>query len=280
MKKALFLIIPALLAGFTAVSCKKSGASQSGAGAAEAVRKNGAVIVVGATPQPHAELLGLIQSDLKDEGYDLEVKEFTDYVTPNEALESGDIDANYFQHIPYMEQFNREHGTHLVNAGGVHIEPMALYSGKYKNLADIPGGAVIAVPNDPTNEARALFLLEDAGLIQLRDGAGLNATPVDIVQNPKNLKFSELEAATLPRVYRDADAAVINGNYAIPAGLNAKTDGLFVEGKSSPYVNIVAVKEGSENRPEILALVKALQSQKVKDYIAGKYINGEVVAVF
>ncbi len=235
---------------------------------------------VGATPEPHADLLNLIKDDLKADGIDLKVIEFTDYVTPNEAVESGEIDANYFQHIPYLESFNDERGYHLVNAGGIHVEPFALYSKKIKSIKNLKKKARIAIPNDPTNEGRALLLLAEAGLITLKADAGITATVQDIVNNPLKLKFSEIEAASLPRVLADVDAAVINGNYAIPAGLSAKKDGLFVEGSSSPYVNIVAVKAGNENKAEIKALVKALQSEKVKKYIEEKYPNGEVVVVF
>lgn len=237
-------------------------------------------IVVGATPEPHAEMLNLIVDDLKAQGIELVVREFTDYVTPNEAVEMGEIDANFFQHIPYMNSFNEEKNYHLVNAGGIHIEPLALYSKKYSSLNAIPAGATIAIPNDATNEGRALLLLESAGLIKLADSSNLVATPIDIVENTKNLKFKELEAATLPRVLGDVDAAVINGNYAIPAGLNAAKDGLFVEGANSPYVNIITVKAGNENNPAIVALVKALQSDEIKDYVAKKYPDGNVVLVF
>jgi len=238
------------------------------------------ILKVGATPEPHANILNLIKDDLKAEGIDLQIIEMTDYPTLNEVLEAGDIDANYDQHIPYMESFNKEKGFHLVNAGGIHVEPFALYSNKFKSLKDIKKKSVIAIPNDPTNEARALLLLQEAGLITLRDGAGINATPIDIVKNPLKLKFKEIDAATLPRTLNDVGGAVINGNYALPAGLSAKKDGLFVEGSSSPYVNIIAVKAGNENKPEIKALVKALQSEKVKNYLSEKYPNGEVVAVF
>lgn len=235
---------------------------------------------VGATPEPHAELLNLVKDDLKAEGIDLKVIEFTDYVTPNDAVESGDIDANYFQHLPYLESFNSEKGYHLVNAGGIHVEPFAVYSNKIKSLKDLKKKATIAIPNDPTNEGRALLLLESAGLITLKADAGITATPLDIAKNPLKLKFREIEAASLPRILNDVDAAVINGNYAIPAGLSATKDGLFVEGSSSPYVNVIAVKSGNENKPEIKALVNALKSEKVKNYIAEKYPNGEVVTVY
>ena len=236
-------------------------------------------IVVGATPEPHAALLSLVVDDLAAQGITLEIKEFTDYVTPNDAVEYGEIDANYFQHIPYLESFNTEHGYHLVNAGGIHVEPIALYSSKYSSLSDLPNGAVIAIPNDPTNEGRALLLLQSAGLIKLKDDAGLEAIPLDITENPKNFKFSEIEAATLPRVLSDVDAAIINGNYAIPAGLVATRDGLFVEGSDSPYVNVIAVKEGNENNPAIKALIEALKSDEVAAFVAEKYKNGEVVLV-
>ena len=268
MKKILAI---ALIALFTIASVFAQAASET--------QPSETKIVVGATPEPHAALLALVVDDLASQGITLEVKEFTDYVTPNDAVEYGEIDANYFQHIPYLESFNTEHGYHLVNAGGIHVEPIALYSSKYSSLSDIPNGAVIAIPNDPTNEGRALLLLQSAGLIKLKDNAGLEAIPLDIVENPKNLKFSEIEAATLPRILSDVDAAVINGNYAIPAGLVATRDGLFVEGADSPYVNVIAVKAGNENNPAVKALVEALKSDEVKAYVAERYKNGEVVLV-
>lgn len=235
---------------------------------------------VAATPEPHADLLNLVKDDLKAEGINLQVIEMTDYPTLNEVLEAGDIDANFDQHLPYMESFNKEKGTHLVAVAGIHVEPFALYSKKVSSIKDFKKKSVIAIPNDPTNEARALLLLQESGLITLRDGAEIEATPIDIKSNPLKLKFREIEGASLPRVLNDVDGAVINGNYALPAGLSAKKDGLFVEGSSSPYVNYVVVKQGNENRAEIKALVKALQSQKVKDYINKRYPNGEVVATF
>ena len=268
MKKILAIALVALL---TIVSVFAQATSET--------QSSTTKIVVGATPEPHAALLSLVVDDLAAQGITLEVKEFTDYVTPNDAVEYGETDANYFQHIPYLESFNTEHGYHLVNAGGIHVEPIALYSSKYSSLSDIPNGAVIAIPNDPTNEGRALLLLQSAGLIKLKDNAGLEAIPLDIVENPKNLKFSEIEAATLPRILSDVDAAVINGNYAIPAGLVATRDGLFVEGADSPYVNVIAVKAGNENNPAVKALVEALKSDKVKAYVAEHYKNGEVVLV-
>ncbi|MDD7270417.1 MAG: MetQ/NlpA family ABC transporter substrate-binding protein [Spirochaetales bacterium] len=266
--KKLFVVLFVVLLALTSVFAQ---------GAKE--EKSSNVITVGATPDPHAILLNLIVDDLAAEGYTLKVVEFTDYVTPNDALESGEIDANYFQHIPYLESFNTEHGYHLVNAGGIHVEPLALYSKKVSSLSDLKNGATIAIPNDPTNEGRALLLLQSAGLIKLSDKSGLEATPADITENAKGLKFKEIEAATLPRVLADVDAAVINGNYAIPAGLIATRDGFFVEGADSPYVNVIAVKAGRENEAGIQALVKALKSEKVAKYVSEKYPNGEVVLV-
>ena len=266
--KKLFTVLVVVLFALTSVFAQ---------GSKEAAASN--VIKVGATPDPHAILLNLVVDDLAAEGYTLQVIEFTDYVTPNDALESGEIDANYFQHIPYLESFNTEHGYHLVNAGGIHVEPLALYSKKVASLADLKNGATIAIPNDPTNEGRALLLLQSTGLIKLSASAGLEATPSDITENAKGLKFKEIEAATLPRILDDVDAAVINGNYAIPAGLIATRDGLFVEGADSPYVNVIAVKAGNENNPGIQALVKALKSEKVAKFVSEKYPNGEVVLV-
>ena len=237
-------------------------------------------LVIGATPVPHVQLLELVKADVEAKGYKLEIREMTDYVILNDALETGELDANFDQHIPYLESTNKDKGYHLVNAGGVHIEPFALYSKKYKSLADIPAKAKIAIPNDPTNGGRALLLLQSAGLITLDKKAGITATPLDVTSNPKKFQFIETDAASLPRVLNDVDAATINGNYAIPAGLSAAKDGLYVEGKDSPYVNIVAVKKGNEKDPRVVALVQALQSQKVKDWIKKTFPNGEVVVAF
>lgn len=265
MKKIISVALAAVL-GLGLVSCSKS--------------KDSKKLVIGATPVPHVELLSLVVDDLKAQGIDLDIREMNDYVVLNEALESGDLDANFDQHIPYMESTNRERGFHLVNAGGIHIEPFALYSKKYKSLDSIPDGATITIPNDPTNGGRALLLLQAAGFITLQENAGLEAVPEDIASNPKNLKISPVDAATLPRTLDDVDASTINGNYALDAGLTAKKDGLYVEGAESPYVNIIAVKDGNQNDERVTALVKALQSDKVKAYINEKYPNGEVVAVF
>ena len=240
-------------------------------------------LTVGATPNPHAEILAQVKDDLAAEGIDLVVKEYSDYVVPNTAVEEGDLDANYFQHTPYMEEFNEKNGTHLVSVGKVHYEPMGIYPGLTKTLEELPDGATIAVPNDATNEARALQLLAAQGLIELKEDAGLNATPNDITSNPKNLQFKELEAAMLPQTASEVDLSVINSNFAMEGGMNPATDSLASEDADSEaaqtFANIVAVKEGHENDPAIQALVKALQSDKVKEYIEKTY-SGAVVAVF
>lgn len=240
-------------------------------------------LTVGATPNPHAEILAQVKDDLAAEGIDLVVKEYSDYVVPNTAVEEGDLDANYFQHTPYMEKFNEENGTHLVSVGKVHYEPMGIYPGLTKTLEELPDGATIAVPNDATNEARALQLLAAQGLIELKEDAGLNATPNDITSNPKNLQFKELEAAMLPQTASEVDLSVINSNFAMEGGMNPATDSLASEDADSEaaqtFANIIAVKEGHENDPAIQALVKALQSNKVKEYIEKTY-SGAVVAVF
>ena len=240
-------------------------------------------LTVGATPNPHAEILAQVKDDLAAEGIDLVVKEYSDYVVPNTAVEEGDLDANYFQHTPYMEKFNEENGTHLVSVGKIHYEPMGIYPGLTKTLEELPDGATIAVPNDATNEARALQLLAAQGLIELKEDAGLNATPNDITSNPKNLQFKELEAAMLPQTASEVDLSVINSNFAMEGGMNPATDSLASEDADSEaaqtFANIVAVKEGHENDPAIQALVKALPSDKVKEYIEKTY-SGAVVAVF
>jgi D-methionine transport system substrate-binding protein len=241
--------------------------------------KGGATLTVGATPVPHAELLNLIKDDLAGQGITLKVVEFTDYVQPNTALIAGDLDANFFQHIPYLET-NAEWNSKLVSAFGVHIEPFGVYSSKYKKIEDLPNGASIAIPNDPSNGGRALLLLQAKGLITLKAGAGLTATPRDVTGNPKNFRFEELEAAQLPRSLGDVDAAAINGNYALEAGLNPLKDSLVIEGADSPYVNIVVTQKGKENDSKIQTLKKALLSAKVKDYINKKWSDGSVVPVF
>ena len=220
---------------------------------------------------------------LAEQGIDLEVVEFSDYVQPNLVTESGEVDANYFQHTPYLDSFNEENGTHLVSVGAVHYEPFGIYPGKSSDLENIADGATIAVPNDTTNEARALQLLAAQGLITVRDGAGLTATINDITENPHNLQIKEIEAAQLPRTVQDVDFAVINGNYAMEAGFSVGKDALATEDASSEaaqtYANVLVVKEGNENDPAIQALYAALTSDKVKDYINETY-DGAVVPIF
>ena len=237
-------------------------------------------IKVGACVTPHAEILEAIKDDLKEQGYDLEVVTYNDYVLPNTALESGELDANYFQHKPYLEDFNKENGTHIVGVAAVHFEPMAIYAGKTASLDEVKDGAIVAIPNDTTNEARALLLLEAQGLIKLKEGAGIQATVADIEENPHNLTIQELEAAQVAKSIQDVDFAVINGNYALGAGL---TESIAVEASDSlaaeTYANYVCVREGEEKSPKTEALVKAILSDKVRDYINDNY-KGAVVPVF
>ena len=239
-------------------------------------------IKIGATPAPHAEILEVIKEELAKEGWTLEIVEFDDYIIPNTSLEEGALDANYFQHITYMNGFNDEHGTHLVSAAEIHYEPFGMYAGKSASIDALPDGAQIAVPNDATNEARALLLLQQVGLITLKDGAGINATKADIVANPKNIEIVETKAELLTTTLQDVDMAVINGNYAIDAGLKI-ADALAVEAAdgaaAQAYVNVLAVKEGNENSEKIQALVKALKTDAVKAFIESTYA-GAVVPMF
>ena len=239
-------------------------------------------LVVGASPAPHAEILEVVKPILAEQGITLEIVEFNDYIQPNLAVESGELDANYFQHVTYMNEFNVSDSTHLVSAADVHYEPFGLYAGKTASIADLADGAQIAVPNDTTNEARALLLLEQEGLITLKEGAGITATKADIAENPKNLDIVELEANQLPVRLADVDMAVINGNYAIDAGLKV-ADAVAIEAAdgeaATAYVNVLAVKEGNEDSPAIQALAAALTSQEVKDFIDETYA-GAVVPVF
>ena len=234
---------------------------------------------VAASPTPHAEILNQCVDILAEQGIELVVNEYSDYVVPNTAVEDGDEDANYFQHVPYLDDFNAERGTHLVSVAGVHVEPMGLYAGKSASLDAIPDGGKVAVPNDATNEGRALLLLEAQGLIKLKDSSNLASTPKDIAENPKNLEFVELEAANVPANLDEVDIAAINSNYALGAGLNPVEDALVIESADSPYVNVLVVKEGSENNEAVQALVKALQSDTVKDYINNTF-GGAVVPAF
>lgn len=241
------------------------------------------VITVAASPSPHAEILAVAGEVLAAEGYELQVTEFTDYVQPNMVVENDEFDANYFQHQPYLTDFNAENGTHLVSVAAVHYEPFGIYSSKHASLDEIAEGAIITVPNDTTNEARALQLLQAQGIITLAEGAGLNATKQDIVENPYNVDIQEIEAAALPPTLDSADFAVINGNYAIPAGLNVAEDALACEDAASEaaqtFANILVVKEGNEESEEIQALVNALLSDEVKTFIEENY-EGAVVPIF
>ena len=237
-------------------------------------------ITVAASATPHAEILEQAKPLLEEQGYELEVEVFNDYVQPNEVVESGDFDANYFQHIPDLESFNEEKGTHLVNAGGIHYEPFGIYPGTKDSLDDIADGDSIAVPNDTTNEARALLLLQDNGIITLKEGAGLSATVNDIAENPYNVEIVELEAAQVARVVDETAYVVLNGNYALEAGYSVAKDALAYEKSDSEaaktYVNVIAVKEGNENSDKIKALVDVLKSDEIKNYINETY-DGAVI---
>ena len=251
--------------------------SNAPAGGTE-ITKN-TVVTVAATPVPHSEILNEIKPLLAKEGIDLKIIEFTDYVKPNLALADKEVDATFHQHLPFLEKFNAEHNTNLVSAGNVHIEPMGVYSHKIKALSDLPLKAKVAIPNDPSNGGRALLILQAAGLIKLKDGGTVSSTVQDITDNPKQLQFSELDAAQVPRAIDDVDIAVINTNFALEAGLNPLKDSLFLEAKDSPYANILAIRAGDESRPEIQKLLKALQSPEVKKFIEDKY-KGAILPSF
>lgn len=270
----------AVQASDPAAESQSASEESASAPAAETEVESKGTVTVAATSVPHAEILEAAKPLMAAKGWELKVTEFTDYVQPNEVVESGDMDANYFQHITYMESYNEEKGTHLVDAGDIHYEPLGVYPGKQSDLSAITDGAEIAVPNDTTNEARALLLLQEQGLITLSDGAGITATVNDIKENPHNIKFVELAAEQIPRSLPDFDFAVINGNYALEAGLNASTDALATETSDSDavkkYVNIIAVKEGSENNEGIKALVEVLKSDEIKKFINDTY-QGSVV---
>ena len=235
------------------------------------------VIKIGATPVPHVEILEAVKPLLKAKGYDLEIVEFTDYVTPNIAVNEGELDANFFQHLPYLEEFNKNKNTDLVKTVNVHLEPMGLYSNKIKALSELEDGATIAVPNDPTNESRALDILVKEGLLTFKDVDF--KTVVDIIENPKNLKIKELDAPQLPRVLDEVDAAIINTNYALSANLNPLKDAIIIESEDSPYANIVVVKKGNENKDSIKALNEAINSEEIRTFIKEKY-QGSIVEAF
>lgn len=298
MKKSSYVLTAALLAvgaltacssgkgstATTAAESKTEAVSAETTGATGDTKVSGELtkIIVGATPSPHAEILNAAKDALKEKGYELVIKEYTDYVQPNLALDSKDLDANYFQHKPYLDQFNEEKKTNLVSAAPIHYEPFGIYAGKTKTLEELKDGAQIAVPNDVSNEARALLLLADKGLIGLKEGVELNATKNDIVKNEKNFKIIEVEAAQIPRSLGDVDIAVINGNYAIEAGLKV-SQALAVEDASSIaatlYSNIIAVRSGDETNDKTKALVEVMTSDEIKKFINDKY-DGAVVPSF
>ena len=289
MKKFVGILLTAALA-FGAIGCSSTTESTEGTDTNNtATEENGDTasgetvkIKVGAVPTPHAEILKQVQPVLAEQGIDLEIVEFNDYIQPNTTLNSGDLDANYFQHQLYLDQFNADNNMNLVSIGAVHYEPMAIFAGNSSDLANLPEGAIIGVPNDPTNEARALLLLEQNGVLKLKEDAGVTATKLDIVENPKNLKIEEMEAAQIPLSLDSLDIGVINGNYAIGNGL-ALEDALAIESADTltpdSYQNVVAVRSGDENRPELQALIQALQTQEVADYINNTY-QGAVAPVF
>ncbi len=278
LKQATGVLLTGALA-FSLVACGGSSSSSSSSSSSTASDKT---ITVGASPSPHAEILNAVKDELKNEGYELKVVEYNDYVQPNVALSDGDLDANYFQHAPYLENYNQENGTDLVSAYAVHFEPMGIYAGKSSDIKNVADGAKIAVPSDATNEARALLLLQEQGVITLKSGAGLEATTNDIESNPHNVQFVEVEAASVARSLQDVDFAVINGNYALSAGLDT-TATLASESTDSEaaqtYANIVAVRKGDENSEKTQALIKALTSATSKSFIESEY-KGSVVPVF
>lgn len=272
MKKILFALCSVLVLALLIAGCGGSETKSEGT-------KATATIKVGATAVPHAEILNFIKPQLEKEGVNMEVIEFSDYVKPNLSLNDKEIDANFFQHIPYLEEFCKERNMPLAILTKVHIEPMGIYSTKFKSLDEMPAGAKVAIPNDPTNGGRALMLLQSANIIKLKDGVTITATPADIVDNPKNIEIVEIEAALLPRSMNDVDYSVINSNFAMEAQLNTVKDSLFTEPKESPYSNVVVIRKGDENRPELQKLAKVITSPEVKKFIEDKY-KGAVVPAF
>jgi len=282
--KKLFLLALIVTLAVTAFGCAKNEpapSEQTPAGETPSGETELTKIKVAASSVPHAEILAQVKTDLADKGFELEVIEFADYVQPNMVVEAGDVDANFFQHKPYLDNFNEEKGTNIVSVAAVHFEPLGIYPGKSNDLSNIPDGAAIAVPNDTTNEARALLLLEANGIIRIKEGAGLTATKKDIVDNPHNVDIVELEAAQVARVVAETDFVVLNGNYALEAGFNVENDALAKEEQESEaaqtYANILCVKKGNEETEKTKALIEALKSDKVKQFIADNY-EGAVVA--
>ena len=276
MKRFVYGLLSVAMASLLMVGCGGGAEKKAAAPAANTGKK--VVIKVGATPVPHAELLNFVKPQLEKEGVELQVIEFTDYVKPNLSLSDKELDANFFQHVPFLEKTCQERNLKLTVLDKVHIEPMGCYSKKFKDIKSLPAGAKVAIPNDPTNGGRSLMLLEAAGLLKLKEGKGITATPNDLAANPKNLKIIEVESATLPRALDDTDLAVINSNFAMEAKLNPVKDSLFIE-KDSPYANVIAVRTGDEKRPELVKLAKALKTPEVKKFIEDKY-KGAVVPAF
>ena len=285
MKKLTTLFLAGLLLTATLVGCGQKTDQEA---TATDTGSNPVVLKVGSSPIPHEELLKFVAPKLEEQGVKLEVVTFTDYVQPNAALADGQLDANFFQHLPYLESYNESNGTKLVSVGNIHVEPLALYSKKVKSVEELADGATIAIPNDPTNCGRALILLQAKGIIKLSDQAGLEATEKDIVENAKNLTFKPVEAAQLPRILEEVDGAVINGNYAIESSLVPTKDALtltasgedrVLEGSESPYANIIATREDNKDSEAVKKLVEALQTEDVKAFIAEHY-NGGVVPAF
>lgn len=277
-KKLLSLALATILTAGLVTGCGSSASSSDQSSSQDNTQKK--TITVAASQTPHSEILAEAAKILEKQGYELKVTVFDDYVQPNNVVESGEFDANYMEHVPYMEQFNKENGTHIVNVGGIHYEPFGIYPGTKKKLDDLAEGDTIAIPNDTTNEARALLLLQDNGLLTLKDGAGLTATINDIKENPKKLKFQELEAAQVAKVKDEVAFVVLNGNYALEAGYSVSKDSIAYEKADSEaaktYVNIIGVKEGNENSDGIKALVKVLKSDDIKKFINDKY-DGAVI---
>lgn len=275
MNKKFLSLILALALSASLTACGSSGTTETADDADSGDTTETVTLKVAASPTPHAEILEQVKPILAEQGIDLVITEYGDYIVPNTAVDEGDEDANYFQHTPYLEQFNAENGTDLVSVGKIHYEPMGIYAGKTASLEELPDGATIAVPNDATNEARALQLLAAQGLIEIDPEAGLNATPNDITSNPKNLEFTELDAAMIPNTIEEFDLNVINSNYALQAGLNPAEDALASEDATSDaaqtYANIIAVKAGHENDPAIVALVDALHSEEIQEFINTTY---------
>ena len=270
MKKKILLVVLALALVLT--SCAKKESKKE-----DGQSTDGKKVVIGVSPAPHKEIAEKAKEILAKDGIELEIKEFDDYVTPNTSLEEKDIDLNFFQHIPYLENFNKERGTKIVSLGGVHLEPMGIYSKKYKSLDELKAGDEVIIPNDATNGARALKILEDNKVIKLKENAGLEATEKDIAENPKNLKFTPVEAPTIPRAYEDAAIAVINSNYALEANLSPKKDAIATEkAEGNPFANVIAAREEDKDNETYKKVLEAFQSDEVKKYIEEKF-EGEII---